>query len=65
MTLPLFSPTDDPGPSFTALLRRLDPVAPPPQGPIEASPGFTVTHGTTIVALRFDEGVIMAGDRRA
>jgi proteasome beta subunit len=64
MTLPLFSPPDDPGPSFSALLRRLEreePVVPP----AEASPGFTVTHGTTIVALRFSEGVVMAGDRRA
>jgi proteasome beta subunit len=27
--------------------------------------GFEVTHGTTIVALRYADGVVMAGDRRA
>ncbi|CAA9212449.1 MAG: Proteasome subunit beta, bacterial [uncultured Acidimicrobiales bacterium] len=61
MSLPLYSPTDDPGPSFSALLRRLDGPAPP----VTAAAGFEVTHGTTIVALRYDEGVVMAGDRRA
>ncbi len=61
MSLPLYSPTDDPGPSFSALLRRLDGPAPPLTSP----GGFEITHGTTIVALRYTEGVIMAGDRRA
>jgi len=61
MSLPLYNPTDDPGPSFSALLRRLDGPAPP----LAATAGFEVTHGTTIVALRYDEGVVMAGDRRA
>jgi len=60
MTLPLFPPTDDPGPSFVGLLERL-------RGPI---PRFdvdptAVTHATTIVAIRYAEGVVMAGDRRA
>ena len=64
MTMPMFSPTDDPGPSFAALLRRLDgPTPVVAAGTL--SPGFAVTHGTTIVALRFADGVIMAGDRRA
>ena len=67
MSLPLFPPNEDPGPSFSALLRKLD-IAPPP---FTASPGagrdaaFPLKHGTTIVALRYTEGVIMAGDRRA
>ncbi len=65
MTLPLFSPTEDPGPSFSALLRRLEGARPPLPAPVDGSAGFTVTHGTTIVALRFSEGVVMAGDRRA
>jgi len=66
MTLPLFPPTDDPGPSFLALRRRLD-ISPPAPVPStrDRDPGFAITHGTTIVALRYDEGVIMAGDRRA
>ncbi len=65
MTLPLFSPTEDPGPSFSALLRRLD--GPPAALPSAADrdPAFSITHGTTIVALRYSDGVVMAGDRRA
>ena len=63
MTLPLFPPSEDPGPSFSALVRRVDGT--PPALPATAEPGFTITHGTTIVALRFTDGVIMAGDRRA
>jgi proteasome beta subunit len=61
MTLPIFGPTDDPGPNFAALLRRLHGDA----APVTASPDFAVTHGTTIVALRYVDGVVMAGDRRA
>jgi proteasome beta subunit len=60
MSMPLFPPNDDPGSSFPDLLRRLGlaPGALPP-GTIE------VPHGTTCVALRFADGVVMAGDRRA
>ncbi|MEQ8718202.1 MAG: proteasome subunit beta [Acidimicrobiales bacterium] len=63
MTFPLFSPTDDPGPSFAGLLRRvgLEPVAPLTQ----LGPEMAIAHGTTVVAIRYDEGVVMAGDRRA
>ncbi len=65
MTLPLFTPGEDPGPSFSALLRRLD--GPPALLPDAAprDPAFAITHGTTIVALRYRDGVVMAGDRRA
>ena len=61
MSLYLFAPADDPGPSFADLWRRVrpEPVLGAPAQPLE------VRHATTIVALRFDEGVIMAGDRRA
>jgi proteasome beta subunit len=65
MTLPLFPPGADPGPSFTELLKRVG-GAPPP---VEASSSTTelplIAHGTTIVALRYADGVVMAGDRRA
>jgi proteasome beta subunit len=64
MTLPLFPPQDDPGPSFTALLRKIgqDPFrAPEPGSPAT----FDIRHGTTIAAIRYNEGVVMAGDRRA
>jgi proteasome beta subunit len=61
MTLPLFDPREDPGPSFTGLLHRLRGEAPV----VNVDPGFAVTHGTTITALRYADGVVMAGDRRA
>ena len=61
----MFDPTEAPGPSFTDLLRRvgLDPFS-PIAGPAGAAP-FEIRHATTIVALRYREGVVMAGDRRA
>jgi proteasome beta subunit len=63
--LPLFATGDDPGPSFSALLRRTSPATALLPG-VDASGGpLTVRHGTTVVALRYAEGVIMAGDRRA
>lgn len=61
MTLPLFPSNEDPGPSFVDLLHKIH-GAPPV---ITVDPAFQVTHGTTICALRYAEGVIMAGDRRA
>jgi proteasome beta subunit len=63
MNLPMFSPTEDPGPSFTELLRRRG-TAVPSSPPGRLSPE-AVRHGTTIVALRHVDGVVMAGDRRA
>jgi proteasome beta subunit len=60
MTLPLFPASDDPGPSFLGLLQRLDLQPPVPDGNVEG-----VTHGTTVVAVRYADGVVMAGDRRA
>lgn len=61
MNLPLFPPADDPGPSFAHLIHRLRgaPVR------IDMDDHLPITHGTTIVALRYAEGVVMAGDRRA
>jgi proteasome beta subunit len=60
VTIPLFSPGDDPGPNFAKLLERvgLGQVAP-------ARPVDDVIHGTTVVAIRYADGVVMAGDRRA
>ena len=60
MTFPLYRPGDDPGPSFAELLRRTGTV---PQVPTATVDG--VTHGTTVVAIRYADGVVMAGDRRA
>jgi proteasome beta subunit len=62
MTLPRFPPDRDPGPSFVDLVRRMN-GDPPKVEPSEHGP--VIAHGTTICALRYREGVIMAGDRRA
>ncbi len=59
--MPFFDPGDDPGSSFPELLRRigLTPVVTGDRGSVD------VPHATTCVALRFADGVVMAGDRRA
>lgn len=64
MTLPLFSPGEDPGASFTHLLRRLA-IDEPKPNLSETPNAANLRHGTTVVALRFADGVVMAGDRRA
>jgi proteasome beta subunit len=56
--------------SFSELLRRESPhLFPAPadeRAPIEAPAGApTPPHGTTVLALRYRDGVIMAGDRQA
>ena len=63
MQIPTFSSGDDPGPDFAALLRRQGLVPAHPAGPVAAA--GPVTHGTTVVAIRYADGVVMAGDRRA
>jgi proteasome beta subunit len=63
MSLPLFPSADDPGPSFADLLRRTGQVPPVPEANIDNR--FAITHGTTVVAVRYADGVVMAGDRRA
>jgi len=60
MAFPFFPPDDDPGPSFSELLRRSGLA---PAVPTEKLEG--VTHGTTVIAIRYADGVVMAGDRRA
>jgi proteasome beta subunit len=62
MALYLFPPADDPGPDFVELLRRAHPgVALPGSAPALAE----IRQATTIAALRYAGGVVMAGDRRA
>jgi proteasome beta subunit len=63
VTLPLFKPGDDPGPAFPELLRRLGMTQ--RFDVTEPSDRLAVAHGTTVVAVKYDDGVIMAGDRRA
>ena len=61
MTLPIFSASDDPGPSFADLLRRVRPTDALPDGGHD----LTIPHGTTVLGVRYADGVVMAGDRRA
>ncbi|MGI8777096.1 MAG: proteasome subunit beta [Acidimicrobiales bacterium] len=63
MTIPLFRAGDDPGPSFSDLLRHTR--APAAPGPLMAGQTVPTAHATTIVAVRYADGVTMAGDRRA
>lgn len=61
--MPFFSPADDPGSSFPDLLRRIGhDSATSPSGNVG---DLALPHATTCVALRYEGGVVMAGDRRA
>jgi proteasome beta subunit len=63
--LPFF-PGADPGPSFLDLLRRVQPVALPGAGlEVAGAHATDIPHATTVVAIRCEGGVVMAGDRRA
>jgi proteasome beta subunit len=62
--LPFFAPGSDPGSSFADLLRRTSVDPPAHVGSVsEAMP--EITQGTTVVAIRYAGGVVLAGDRRA
>src|SRR6266496_4126324 len=50
-------------PSFLDLLAQARAGAPPVTGSLPE--GFAAPHGTTVLSLKFDDGVIIAGDRRA
>lgn len=61
--MPFFNPSEDPGPDFAALakMQGLGPVAPS----ANVDERLSITHATTVVAIRYADGVVMAGDRRA
>jgi len=62
MDVPLFRPGSDPGSSFVDLLRAVD----HPRASHHLGEGMVdAGHATTVLALRFADGVVMAGDRRA
>lgn len=61
--MPFFTPGDDPGPDFAALVRRLGLAPEVPT--VDVADRLAITHGTTVVAIRYADGVVMAGDRRA
>ncbi|MGH9214961.1 MAG: proteasome subunit beta [Acidimicrobiales bacterium] len=64
MTLPSFPAGDDPGPSFLEVLKRAGSEPDWADLPRELQP-HEITHGTTVAAIRYADGVVMAGDRRA
>lgn len=61
MSMPMFSPGNDPGPDFAALLERTGRSVRRQElsAPVESA------QATTVLAVRYADGVIMAGDRRA
>ena len=62
MNLPNFPQGADPGPDFARLVRA---NGTEPFPPAEGASTHEITHATTCVAVRYSEGVVMAGDRRA
>jgi proteasome beta subunit len=61
--MPFFDPPLDPGSNFPELLRKMGFGDGQPTHAGDGS--IEVPHATTCVALRFADGVVMAGDRRA
>src|SRR5262245_53563109 len=67
---PASGPWRGPGSSFVELLRQTAPEQLPSAGldvagTSTAGGSVDVVHGTTVLAIRYDTGVVMAGDRRA
>lgn len=61
--MPFFTPSEDPGPSFAALARTQGLLPSAPTAAVDER--LSITHATTVVAIRYADGVVMAGDRRA
>jgi proteasome beta subunit len=59
MGLPLFNASDDPGPSFFHFAQSTG-LTPPVSSAHAAS-----AHATTVIAVRYQGGVVMVGDRQA
>ena len=62
MNLPFYDFKDDPGPSFIGLLSKLGVEQPQLSETVDP---LIFSHGTTVIAIRYQGGVLMAGDRRA
>ena len=58
MGLPLFDAQSDPGPSFVRFAELAGLTTPPTTTDLSA-------HATTVVAVRYDGGVVLVGDRQA
>ncbi len=64
--LPLAGASFGANPSFVDLLRRERPEELPRlEGVINAETAARIPHGTTVLGLKYADGVIVAGDRRA
>jgi proteasome beta subunit len=63
LPLPLSGASFGADPSFVELLRRRHPEAIPSS--VQLSGQLDVPHATTVLGLRFADGIVMAGDRRA
>jgi proteasome beta subunit len=61
--LPLSGASFGADPSFVELLRRQHPEALP--SALQMSGTMEIAQGTTVLGLRFADGIVMAGDRRA
>jgi proteasome beta subunit len=63
MSMPMFPAGHDPGSSFPELLKRVGLTTSLDAADLGGE--LSVPHATTCVALRYADGVVMAGDRRA
>jgi proteasome beta subunit len=61
----MFPAGGDPGASFVDLLRRTGSTSALTPAPEMPGAGVASPHGTTVIAIRYADGVVMAGDRRA
>ena len=64
MAVPFFHGNNDPGSNFTSLLRTIG-VEPFVTAKGSDQTAVQAPHGTTVLAVRYSQGVVMAGDRRA
>jgi proteasome beta subunit len=62
MTLPHFGLGEDPGPNFADLVAKVRPTT---ATDVSSGDSVEISHGTTVVAAKFADGVVIAGDRRA
>ena len=65
MNLPMFSPHDSPGSNFSELLRRMGLDANDRVKGATGTAAIEAPHATTIIAINYADGVMMASDRRA
>jgi len=65
MTLPKYDVSNDPGPSFIGLLKTMNESVTYDVSGASPEDLTQITHGTTVVAAKCADGVVIAGDRRA